>query len=252
MVNNPEFTLLTQTALLSFRNLACITGGWHLQSANPFTTKYHLPVDNDQRRLLIEQASDPQLCMRENLDDLVRLVMAEKAGIKPCLTDHPKRAENPPLPDCWDPQTGFAGAYRKLHNEQELRQIELPLNMTLAEKIIVAADELNNTASWLSPATCDGMQAEIARLQQDGIRPAIGTPSQSELEQIFQQPDCAGARILNNRGLTVVSTEHEGRTVYRMQSKCTGLQGKRCHNELDKDACHYNTGPAPKQAAIMP
>ncbi|WP_257283421.1 hypothetical protein [Endozoicomonas sp. SESOKO1] len=239
VVNNPEFTLLIQAALLSFRNLACITGGWHHEDTNPFTTKYQLPVDNDQRRLLIEQASDPQLCLRENLDDLVRLAMAEKAGISPCLNDHPKRSDNPPMPDCWDPQTGSAGVYRKLHNEQELRQIALPQNMTLAEKIVVAADELNgdldNTASWLSPDIRNSMQSEIARLQQNGIRPAIGTPSQSELEQIFRQPECPGARILNERGLAVVSTEHEGRTVYRMKPKCTGLQVKRCHDEFDND-----------------
>ena len=234
VVNDPDFTLLIQAALLSFRSLACITGGWHHEDGNPFTTKYHLPVDNHQRRLLIEQASDPQLCMRENLDDLVRLAVAEKAGIMPCLNDHPKRSDNPPMPDCWDPQTGLAGTYRKLHDELELRQVELPENMTLTEKIVVAADALNSehkigleTTSWLSPDTRNNVQSEIARLQQNGIRPAIGTPPQSELERIFHQPECTGARILNERGLTVVSTEHEGRIVYRMEPTCTGLQGKR-------------------------
>ncbi|WP_422489999.1 hypothetical protein [Endozoicomonas sp. ALE010] len=217
VVNKPEFTRLIRAALVSFRHLACITGGWHHKDANPFTTKYRLPVDNTKRRLMIEQASDPQQCMRDSLDDLVRLVMAAKAGIKPCLTDHPKRSDNLPLPDCWDPKTGSAGAYRKLHNEQELRQIELPENMTLTEKIIVAADELNHTMSLLSPATRHGMQSEIERLQQKGILPAIGTPPQSELEKIFRQPDCAGARILNERGLKVVSDEYDGRVVYRMK-----------------------------------
>ncbi|MBO9496666.1 hypothetical protein J7438_21645 [Thalassotalea sp. G20_0] len=248
VVNKPEFTLLIQAALLSFRHLACITGGWHHKDANPFTTKYRLPVDNHQRRLLIEQASDPQQCMRENLDDLVRLVMAEKAGIKPCLTDHPKRSDNPPLPDCWDPQTGSAGAYRKLHNEQELRQIELPENMTLTEKIIVAADKLNSeqnhTVFRLSPATRNGIQSEMMRLQQKGILPAIGTPPQSELEQIFRQPDCAGARILNERGLVVVSDEHEGRIVYRMKpNDGHRQQRKRRHDELNHDACYRNPPP---------
>ncbi len=254
VVNKPEFTLLIQAALLSFRHLACITGGWHHKDANPFTTQYHLPVDNHQRRLLIEQASDAQQCLRDNLDDLVRLVMAEKVGIKPCLTDHPKRSDNPPLPDCWDPKTGSAGAYRRLHNEQELRQIELPENMTLTEKIIVAADKLNNeqnhTVFRLSSATRNGMQSEMMRLQQKGILPAIGTPPQSELEQIFRQPDCVGARILHERGLMVVSDEHEGRIVYRMQPNGQRQQRKRRHDELNHDACFHDNGPAPKQATV--
>ena len=165
------------------------------------------------------------------------------------------------MPDCWDPQTGLAGAYRKLHNELELRQVELPENMTLTEKIVTAADALNSEhkigleiTSWLSPATRNSVQSEIAQLQQNGIRPAIGTPPQSELEKIFRQPECPGARILNERGLAMVSTEHEGRTVYRMTPKCTGLQGKRRHDEPGNNACHHNhhhhTGPAPKRADI--
>ncbi|WP_257295994.1 hypothetical protein, partial [Endozoicomonas sp. YOMI1] len=242
VVNHPEFTRLIQAALLTFRNLASITGGWHHGNhANPFSSKYGLAVDNDKRRLRIERAPEPYVCLRESLDDLVRLVIAKKAGVQPCFAEHPKHKDSTGAPDCWDPGIGFAGAYRKLHNEQELRQVRLPA-MTLKEKMTVVAEELPGLESLLSSATDDGIQSEIRRLQQKGILPAIGTPRQSELEQILKQPRCVGARILNKRGLAVAPVDHEGRIFYRMAPK-----RKRQRTEPDNDACRHNTGPVPKR-----
>ncbi|MGO0307854.1 hypothetical protein ACTL6P_14835 [Endozoicomonas acroporae] len=214
VVNNPQFTLLIQSALLSFRDLASITGGWHHQMTNPFTRKYHLPVDNHKRRLLIEQAPDPYQCLRECLDDLVRFVIAEKAGISACFAEHP-RPEDSRLPDCWDPGIGSGGAYRSLHNEEELRQIKLPEAMTLADKIIVAADQ-PGLEDRISAGIPDALQAEALRLQHEAILPAVGTPTQSELEQMLLQPDSPGARLLNERGYIVKSRTHEGRVFYQM------------------------------------
>ncbi|MBO9480685.1 hypothetical protein [Salinisphaera sp. G21_0] len=258
VVNHPEFTQLIQAALLTFRNLASITGGWHNHSeVNPFSRKYGLSVDNDKRRLRIERAPEPYVCLRESLDDLVRLVIAQKAGVQPCFAEHSRHKDSTPAPDCWDPGIGFAGAYRKLHSEQELWQVRLP-TMTLKEKIIVVAEELPSLETkWLSSATDRALKAEIRRLQQKGILPAIGTPRQSELEQILKQPDCVGAKILNERELAVVADDHEGRTLYRMVPK----RSKRQCAEPDNDAGHHNTGPAPKRrrsgfiqtsAVIMP
>ncbi|WP_422489267.1 hypothetical protein [Endozoicomonas sp. ALE010] len=258
VVNHPEFTQLIQAALLTFRNLASITGGWHHHTHdNPFSRKYGLSVDNDKRRLRIERAPEPYMCLRESLDDLVRLVIAQKAGVQPCFAEHSRHKDSTRAPDCWDPGIGFAGAYRKLHNEQELRQVRLP-TMTLKEKVIVVAEELPSLETkWLSSATGRAFKAEIRRLQQKGILPAIGTPRQSELEQILKQPDCVGAKILNERELAVVADDHEGRVFYRMVPK----RRKRQRAEPDNDAGRQNTGPAPKRrgssfiqtsAVIMP
>ena len=225
VVNDPEFTLLIQAALLSFRNLASITGGWHHDTANPFTSKYQLPVDNHKRRLLIEQAPDPYGCLRECLNDLVRFVIAGKAGVSACFTKHYRRRRNFGLPDCWDSGVGSGGAYRKLHNEGELRQIRLPEAMTLAEKIIVAADK-PGLERYLSSATRDALKTEAVRLQQEGILPAVGTPTQYDLEHMLRHPDSPGARLLNKRGYTVRSFAHEGKTLYRMVP----------NTQLDKDS----------------
>ncbi|WP_257293735.1 hypothetical protein, partial [Endozoicomonas sp. YOMI1] len=253
VVNDPKFTLLVQAALLTFRNLASITGGWHHHNlANPFSSKYGLVVDNDKRRLRIEQAPESYMCLGESLDNLVRLAIAQKAGVQPCFAEHPRHKarhkashkDSAGAPDCWDPGIGFAGAYRKLHSEQELRQVQLPA-MTLKEKIIIVAEELPGIESLLSSATGKGIRSEIGRLQRKGILPAIGTPRQSELEQIFKQPDCVGARILNKRELAVVPVEYEGGIYYRMVPKL-----KRQRTEFDNDAFCHNTDPAPKRAAV--
>ena len=224
-IDNPQFTRLIKAAVLTFRELASLTGGWHHESANPVAARYHLLVDNHQRRLLIEQSPDPYRLMREVLDDLVRLAIAEKAGIDICLDGHQEYARNKAsLPDCWDKTTGVAGAYRKLHSEQELRQVRLPGEMTLGEKICFAAPpqlHLNDRVD-LSPAVSHGIHSEIARLQSEGIYPQTGTPSQSDLKQIYQHPDCVGATVLGDQGIAVVTREHEEEIYYHMAKPSTG------------------------------
>lgn len=216
-IDNPQFTRLVKSAVLTFRELASLTGGWHHESVNPVVARYHLLVDNHQRRLLIEQSPEPYRLIREVLDDLVRLTIAEKAGIDICLDGHQEYARNKAAqPDCWDKTTGVAGTYRKLHSEQELRQVRLPGEMTLGEKICFAAPVHRNDRVDLSPAASHGIHLEIARLQSEGIYPQTGTPSQAELKQIYQRPDCVGATVLSDQGMTVVTGEHEGRIYYRM------------------------------------
>ncbi|WP_257295348.1 hypothetical protein [Endozoicomonas sp. YOMI1] len=215
VVDNPDFTLLVQASLVGFRHLGCITGGWHYNKANLLSDKYHLVVDNHQRRLMIEQAAEPYQCMHQSLDDLVRLVIAKRAGIEICRDEHPKRSGNPGVPDCWNSTIGFGGAYQKLHNEQELRQIALSPEMTLSEKIIVAADD-PDLEKFLSHATSEALGKERFRLQHKGILPDIGTPSQSDLEFMFKKPDCKGARIMAEREIRVKRAKHEGYSFYRM------------------------------------
>ncbi|WP_422462175.1 hypothetical protein [Endozoicomonas sp. ALB115] len=220
VVNNPDFTLLIQSVMLSFRDLASITGGWHHQVPNPFTSRYHLPVDNHKRRLLIEQAPDPYQCLRECLNDLVRFAIAEKAGISPCFTKHHRRSTDHQPPGCWDPDTGSGGAYRRLHNEGELRQVRLPEAMTLAEKMIVVANQ-PGLEKLMSADIRDALETETIRLQQKAILPSVGTLEQSELEQMLRQPDSPGARLLSERGYSVKSSVHDGKIFYQMMPNST-------------------------------
>lgn len=220
VVNDQDFTRLIKAALLTFRDLACLSGGWHIRSDNPVAVRYKLPVCNQQRRLLVEQSPDPYALMREVLDDLVRLAIAQKAGISSCANQHMERKpdESTP-PDCWDETTGVAGTYRKLHSEGELRQVRVPDGMTLGEKIcFAAASELPcSDRLALSYVTDCAIDNEIARLRRDGIKPATGTPSQYELEQMYQNPGSPGRQILADRSLVVQQAEHDGRTYYRME-----------------------------------
>ena len=218
--NNWMFTQLIKAALLTFRDLAALTGGWHLESSNPAADRYQLKVDNHQRRLLVEHSHDPYTHMREVLDDLVRLEIAKRAGISPCLDQdgHQDYVNNGSTPSCWNKKTGDAGAYHKLHSEVELRQVRVPEKMTLTEKIyFVAQSELPDADRLtFSTAIRSGIGGEINRLRQEGIQPATGTPSQNELQQIYERPDSKGASILADRGIVVRKVEHEGRTYFQM------------------------------------
>ena len=220
VVNNPNFTRLIKGALLTFRDLAALTGGWHLESSNPAADRYQLKVNNQQRRLLIEHSHDPYMQMREVLDDLVRLEIAKRAGISTCLDQdgHWDYANNGPTPSCWDKKTVVVGTYRKLHSEVELRQVQVPDEMTLSEKVrFIAESELTDADRLaLSCAISSGIDAEINRLRQEGIQPAIGTPSQDELGQIYERPDSIGACLLTERGIVVQRAEHQGTTYFRM------------------------------------
>ena len=220
VINNPLFTRMIKAALLTFRDLAALTGGWHLESSNPAADRYQLEVDNHQRRLLIEHSHDPYTLVREVLDDLVRLEIAKSADISTCLDQdgHRDYANNRSTPSCWDKTTGAAGTYRKLHSELELRQVRVPKEMTLSEKVCFASQsELPDAERLaLSFVTRIGIDSEINRLQHEGIQPATGTPSQGELQQIYERPDSIGASILAERGIVVRKAEHEGNTYFRM------------------------------------
>ena len=220
VINNPLFTRMIKAALLTFRDLAALTGGWHLKSSNPAADCYQLEVDNQQRRLLIEHSHDPYTQMREVLDDLVRLEIAKKADISTCLDQegHRDYAENGSTPDCWDKTTVVAGTYRMLHSEVELRQVQVPDAMTLCEKVcFIAESELPDAERLaLSFATRTSIDGEINRLRHEGLQPATGTPSQGELQQIYERPDSIGASILADRGIVVRKATHEGRTYFRM------------------------------------
>ena len=216
VVNNPDFTRSIKAALLTFRDLAALTGGWHLMADNPVAVRHQLMVDNLQRRWLVERSPDPYTLMREVLDDLIRLKIAERAGISHCYSGHLDYVNDGSLPDCWDETTGIAGAYRKLHSEGELRQVRVPENMTLYEKVCFAAELPDEDRLALSVFTRTGIESEINRLRSEGIQPAIGTPSQDELQRIYERPDSIGATILTDRGIVVQQAEHEKRTYFRM------------------------------------
>ena len=134
--------------------------------------------------------------MREVLDDLVRLEIAKRAGISPCLDQdgHRDYVNKGSTPSCWNKKTGDAGAYHKLHSEVELRQVRVPEKMTLTEKIyFVAASELPDADRLtFSTPIRSGIGSEINRLRQEGIQPATGTPSQNELQQMYERPDSKG------------------------------------------------------------
>ena len=222
VVDNPIFTRMIKAALLTFRDLAALTGGWHLRSSNPAADRYQLQVDNQQRRLLVEHSPDPYTLMREVLDDLVRLEIAKRAGISTCLDQNGHRdyAENGSTPGCWDwdKATRVVGTYRKLHSEVELRQVRVPKEMTLTEKVhFVSELELPATdRPLISFDIRTSIAGEINRLRQEGIQPATGTPSQGELQKMYERPDSIGACILNSRGIAVQKAEHDGRTYFRM------------------------------------
>ena len=221
VIDNSMFTRMIKAALLTFRDLAALTGGWHHKSrSNPAADRYQLQVDNQQRRLLIEHSHDPYTQMREVLDDLVRLEIAKRAGISTCLDQdgHQDYAENGSTPDCWHKTTGGAGAYRKLHSEVELRQVRVPKKMTLTEKVLFVTELELPVADrpFLSFDIRTSINGEINRLRQEGIQPATGTPSQSELRNMYERPDSIGASILAKRGIVVRKAEHEGRTYFRM------------------------------------
>ena len=220
VVNNPMFTLMIKAALLTFHDLAALTGGWHHESENPAEVRHQLQVHNWKRRQLVEQSPDPYALMREVLDDLVRLEIAMEAGISTCLDreGHRDYAENGSTPDCWDEKIGVAGAYRKLHSELELRQVRVPEAMTLSEKVRFIAKSKLPDADGLAPSfpISSAIDGEINRLRQEGIQPATGTPSQAELRQIHEMPGSTGATILAERGIVVQKAEHEGRTYFRM------------------------------------
>ena len=217
-INNPMFTQVIKTALLTFRDLAALTGGWHLESSNPAADRYQLDVANQQRRLMIEHSHAPYTQMREVLDDLVRLKIAKQADISTCLDQdgHRNYVENGSTPNCWDKKIGIAGGYRKLHSEVELRQVRMPEGMTLSEKVYFAAELPDADRPALSFAVRTSIDGEINRLQQKGIQPATGTPSQGELQQIYERPGSIGASILANRGIVVRKAEHQGRPYFRM------------------------------------
>ena len=220
VVDNPMFTRMMKAALLTFRDLAALTGGWHLRSSNPAADRYQLKVDNQQRRLLVEHSPDPYTQMREVLDDLVRLKIAKKADISTCLDQagHRDYAQNGSTPSCWNKTTAGVGAYHKLHSEVELRQVRVPEEMTLSEKVCFASQSELPDADRpaLSPAIRSSIDGEINRLRQEGIQPATGTPSQDELQQMYERPDSKGASILAERGIVVQKAEHEGITYFRM------------------------------------
>ena len=220
VVNNPMFTRKIKAALLTFRDLAALTGGWHHESENPAAVRHQLRVDNQQRRLLVEHSHDPYTQMRVVLDDLVRLEIAKRADISTCLDQdgHRDYVNNGSAPGCWDKMRGAAGAYHKLHSEVELRQVQVPEEMTLSEKVrFIAESELPDADRLaLSSTISSRIDGEINRLRQEGIQPATGTPSQDELQQIYERPDSIGASILTNRDIIVEQAEHEGRTYFRM------------------------------------
>ena len=219
VVNNPMFTRSIKAALLTFRDLAALTGGWHFKTENPVEVRYQLKVDNLQRRLLVEHSPEPYTLMREVLDDLVRLKIARKAGIGACHNEHQTGWS---LSDCWDETTGVAGTYRKLHSEGELRQVRVPENMTLCEKVCFVAELPDEDRLALSFITGTGIENEIHRLRQKGIQPATGTPSQDELEQLYERPHSLGGSILADRGIVVQKAEHEGRAYFRMMKSEDG------------------------------
>ena len=220
VIDNPMFTLMIKAALLTFRDLAALTGGWHHESENPVEVRHQLQVCNWKRQRLVEESPDPYALMREVLDDLVRLEIAKEADISTCLDQegHRDYAENGSMPDCWDETIGVAGTYRMLHSEVELRQVRVPEAMTLSEKVrFIAKSKLPDADGLaLSFPISSAIDGEINRLRQEGIQPATGTPSQAELRQIHEMPGSTGATILAERGIVVQRAEHEGRTYFRM------------------------------------
>ena len=229
VIDNPMFTRMIKAALLTFRDLAALTGGWHHKSrSNPAADRYQLQVDNQQRRLLVEHSHDPYTQMHEVLDDLIRLKIAKKADISTCLDQdgHRDYAKNGSTPSCWNKTTIAFGAYHKLHSEVELRQVRVPEKMTLTEKVCFAAESELPDADrpFLSFVIRTSINGEINRLRQEGIQPAIGTPSQGELQQMYERPGSIGASILANQGIVVQRTEHEGRTYFRMMKSRGGAE----------------------------
>ena len=228
VVNNPMFTQMIKAALLTFRDLAALTGGWHHDSENPVEVRHQLRVYNWRRQQLVEESPDPYALMREVLDDLVRLEIAKEEDISTCLDQegHRDYADNGSTPGCWDKKTGVAGTYRKLHSEVELRQVQVPKEMTLSEKVrFIAKSKLPDADGLaLSFPISSGIDGEILRLRQEGIQPATGTPSQAELQKIHEMPGSTGATILAERGIVVQKAEHEGRTYFRMIKLAPGSE----------------------------
>ena len=96
--------------------------------------------------------------------------------------------------------------------------MRVPKEMTLSEKVCFASQsELPDAERLaLSFVTRLGIDGEMNRLRQEGIQPATGTPSQGELQKIYERPDSIGASILADRGIAVQRAEHQGKTYFRM------------------------------------
>ncbi|WP_257265000.1 hypothetical protein [Endozoicomonas sp. ONNA2] len=141
-----------------------------------------------------EWTSEPVQRMNQFIDDNVRRKIAMEAGIIVC-SDPGHQACKP------DQNRGITYG---IHNSwYDLRQVAIPANMTLLEKM-----QYEHDPSLLSPATKQALAQEVQRLKNNGIRMNPGTLTQNTLDSAKAQD------VLKRRGIAVVSEKRPYWTDY--------------------------------------
>ncbi len=187
------------------------------RKAGSYIETYGLKTPNSDIKTALECTPTPVLRLNGFIDDNVRRMIAEKAGISTCkesesLRPMKKRKASARLKIHSAPVSVMLkkkhlvcradtrkGVHWGIHNSwHDLKQIKVPEGMTLLEKM-----QCRHDLSVLAPKTRAGILKEVRRIKQSGIKMALGTLTQETLKSPSAQ------KALKRRGIHVVKEQRQ-------------------------------------------
>ncbi len=200
MTQSKDFKKAFDDLMEGAKDLAYVTGGAPYgdnSQTGSYLMRYNLQTDNSKRMLKVTRAVNAYDSVLTALNDNVRRAMAREAGLNTCTANHSKEylSHNQKRAACVVNEQGKQ-KLTAIHSESELRQVHLPKDMTVLEKLLYEQQGLESLQVDRKMQVSD----EISRLKQEGIKPPPGTLTQQTLTS-----EIAAWRLRESHGIKVTS-----------------------------------------------
>jgi hypothetical protein len=185
-VESIAFKRHLEAAMHGAADLAAISGGYYkdVRKQGSYATRYKLQINNQQLKTAFEYTNTPKSKLDELIDNNVRRKIASLAKINTCANVQHKTCK---------PDTTNGVMYGIHSSWLDLKQVQIPENMTLLEKM-----QCEHDITLLSKETLDAINKEVYRLQHEGIKMQLGSLTQ----KILKSP--ATEEALAARGLEII------------------------------------------------
>ena len=178
-----EFMSSFEALMEGAKALAYTTGGAppdDYSDSGSYLKHHHLRENKATQQYKVSRAVCAYDSVMDTLDDNVRRAIAEQAGINTCLANHSMSAleTRGHRAACLESDTNGREYLTSIHDERELRQVRLPTDMTVLEKLMFE----QQGPDCLPEDKRKQVESEIARLRKFHIQPPLGTLVQKTLE----------------------------------------------------------------------
>lgn len=182
MLTDPDFRKTFEDLMEGAKNLAYVSGGkpkLDNSSSGSYLSRNNLQDCNQKRQLKVTRAVNSYDSVMSALDDNVRRAMARMAGLSTCQADHSREAleKNHRKASCLTTRQDRQ-SLSAIHSESELRQVRLPEQMTVLEKLLFE----QRGGDCLNPEMRNKVESEVTRLRLHAIQPPLGTLTQDTLQ----------------------------------------------------------------------